>query len=114
MLRAEHSKLVPIFWANRIFFNLPTHIASKSAMVMSCVTRCRQIMKRDAAMTTNIYDHTAKIYRFPAGGKAGIGERREQMKSIADLKPQQFADAAAGSGWYHEAAIQEAERARKR
>jgi hypothetical protein len=65
-------------------------------------------------MTTNIYGHTAKIYQFPAGGKAGIGERREQVKPIADLKQLQFADAEAGSGWYHEAAIQEAEHARKR
>jgi hypothetical protein len=71
-------------------------------------------MKRDATMTTNIYGGTAKIYRFPAGGRAGIGERREQVKPIADVKSQQFADAADGSGWYHEAAIQEAERARKR
>ena len=67
-------------------------------------------------MTTNIYGHTAKIYQFPAGGKAGIGERREKAKPIARLPKhsQQFADAAAGSGWYHEAAIQEAERAGKR
>ena len=65
-------------------------------------------------MTANIYGHTAKIYQFPAGGKAGLGDGREQVKPIADLKPQRFVDAAGGSGWYHEAAIQEAERARKR
>jgi Protein of unknown function (DUF2735) len=65
-------------------------------------------------MTANIYGRTAEIYQFPAGGKSGLGVRREPVKPIADLKPERFADAAAGSGWYHEAAIQEAERARKR
>ena len=65
-------------------------------------------------MTTNIYGHTAKIYQFPARGRAGIGERREQAKPVAELAPQHVADAASGSGWYHEAAIQEAERGRKR
>jgi hypothetical protein len=65
-------------------------------------------------MTTNIYGQTAKIYQFPARGKAAIGENRQQPKPMADLASQRFADAAAGSAWYHEAAVQEAERARKR
>ena len=71
-------------------------------------------MKRDVAMTTNIYGHTAKIYQFPVRGKAGIVENREKAKPATDLTSQRFADAADASSWYHEAAVQEAERARKR
>ena len=64
-------------------------------------------------MTTNIYGRTAKIYQFPTRAETGIGENRENAKPVADATPQRFADAADGSGWYHEAAIQEAERTRK-
>ena len=67
-------------------------------------------------MTANIYGATAKIYQFPTRGKAGIGENREKAKPVApvaDVTSQRFVDAADGSGWYHEAAIQEADRARK-
>jgi hypothetical protein len=73
-------------------------------------------MKRDVAMTTNIYGRTAKIYQFPTRAETGIGENRDKAKpvaSVADATSQRFADAADGSGWYHEAAIQEAERTRK-
>ena len=67
-------------------------------------------------MTMNNYGHTAKIYQFPVRGARGersritigCGAGRRGWQS------QRFADAADSGAWYHEVAIQEAERARKR
>jgi hypothetical protein len=51
-------------------------------------------------MTTDLHRPTAKIYPFPAGGRAGQAGR-----PVAPAASPQAC--AAGSGWYHEAAIQE-------
>jgi hypothetical protein len=63
-------------------------------------------------MNTKLHRESAKIYPFPAAGRAPLGGRREGTKPSADLS--RVAKATVGSGWYHEAAIQEdAEQARK-
>jgi hypothetical protein len=59
-------------------------------------------------MSTNLNQGPAKIYQFPAGGRAALGERHHG----AD-KPQPAASPVAEAAdccesWYHEAAIQEA------
>ena len=56
-------------------------------------------------MTQDHNRGSAKIYQFPAGGRAGArvgGDDGEQAASRAALR---FAKAVCGSAWYHEEAI---------
>ena len=63
-----------------------------------------------SVMTTNIpHQHTAKIYRFPVGGRASVGPRRLDSRPSLFRMPQ-TAPVVAADGWYHEAAIQDAKR----
>jgi hypothetical protein len=64
-------------------------------------------------VTANFYRESAKIYQFPAGGRAAFGGRRHEAKAAADFTALRVANVALGSAWYHEAAVQDAERARK-
>ena len=64
-------------------------------------------------MTTSFHRGSAKIYQFPVRARATDGSRREEVKPAADLVSPRVCEAASGHGWYHEAAIQEAEQARK-
>ncbi len=54
-------------------------------------------------MTPNSTQPTAKIYQFPVGGRAALSSRSEPAKLTLDY-------AVSGSGWYHEAAIEDAKR----
>ncbi|ACL59373.1 DUF2735 domain-containing protein [Methylobacterium nodulans] len=63
-------------------------------------------------MTTAPRRETAKIYQFPVRGRTDQGGRRPETTST-ERSAYRFADAAFGSGWYHDAAIQDAERSRK-
>jgi hypothetical protein len=66
-------------------------------------------------MNTNLDHGSAKIYQFPAGGRAAFGARRHVESSPSvDQGSSQVSAAAFGGGWYHEAAIQESEPERKR
>lgn len=60
-------------------------------------------------MSTNFDRGSAKIYQFPSGGRAGLETSRTKTKPDLDFVATRFADAAFGSGWYHEEAIQEAD-----
>jgi hypothetical protein len=71
---------------------------------------CRQ-RKKEKAMTES---QTAKIYQFPIRNRATEMGRRDGQKRIADLAAARLPYAETGSGWYHDAAIQEAEQAHKR
>ena len=62
-------------------------------------------------MTTNSDRESAKIYQFPARGR--FANQRDETKPTATLTSQQVVKAAVGSGWYHDAAIQEAEHTHK-
>jgi hypothetical protein len=55
---------------------------------------------------------SAKIYQFPVGGRASVGPRRMDSKPQhrSDLRTVNVAPTEAGSGWYHDAAIQDAKR----
>jgi Protein of unknown function (DUF2735) len=67
----------------------------------------------EISMNTNVSQGSARIYQFPAGGRAALGgKRREEFKPLADQASVRVSEAACGSGWYHEAAILAAERAR--
>ena len=66
-------------------------------------------------MTENSHRPSAKIYQFPAGGRAGLVGAREAVRPAVDAIPDRTAKAVAGSGcWYHEAAVEEALRSRAR
>lgn len=51
-------------------------------------------------MNTDFHRTSAKIYQFPVGGRAAHGQRAAAAQPAS--RP-----CAIGSGWYHEAAIQE-------
>jgi hypothetical protein len=55
-------------------------------------------------MTTELHPLTAKIYAFPAGGRAGLKPKPTQEEP-------RYAEAVCGSAWYHAAAIEEDEAA---
>ncbi|MFG1427302.1 DUF2735 domain-containing protein [Roseixanthobacter glucoisosaccharinicivorans] len=65
-------------------------------------------------MATSQYPESAKIYAFPAGGRAGVSGRQDPAKPVNDLIAMQIATQNFSSSWYHEAAIREAETPRKR
>ena len=64
-------------------------------------------------MNTNPNRGPAEIIPFPSGVRKNSGERRDIARPVATFVPLRTAKAGSGSGWYHEAAIQDAERSRK-
>jgi hypothetical protein len=65
-------------------------------------------------MTTNFASGSAKIYQFPATIRGSVGGGRGETNPAADFASLRIAKTAFGSGWYHEEAIEEAERAGKK
>ncbi len=66
-------------------------------------------------MNTNLDHGSAKIYQFPAGGRAALGGRRhEETKTGADLASAGVNEVACSDCWYHEAAIEESKPAWER
>jgi hypothetical protein len=69
----------------------------------------------EISMNTSLNQGSAKIYQFPAGGRAALGVRRqEETKVAANFGSLRVSEAACGDSWYHEAAIQESLPARER
>jgi hypothetical protein len=64
-------------------------------------------------MTTNFHSGSAQIYQFPVRVRAGVASHREDVSPAAVLTLPQIAKVVFGSSWYHEEAVQEAERASK-
>jgi hypothetical protein len=59
-------------------------------------------------MGTNHNQGSARIYQFPAGGRAALGvKHRDEYAPITGPASARVHEAACGDGWYHEAAIQE-------
>jgi hypothetical protein len=59
-------------------------------------------------MNTGLNNGSAKIYQFPAGGRAALGGRRYEEAGIAtDVASPHLSEAVYGGSWYHEAAIEE-------
>jgi hypothetical protein len=52
---------------------------------------------------------SAKIYSFPPRGRFALAKERDAMES-ASVKSALGVKVASGSGWYHEAAIEDASR----
>jgi hypothetical protein len=66
-------------------------------------------------MTTDFHGGSAKIYQFPARARLPLGGHREDVersenRPAPNLASPRVARAAFGSAWYHDEAIQEAER----
>jgi len=58
-------------------------------------------------MNSSLNQGTAKIYQFPAGGRAALGGRRYGETKATDIAPAQAGDSACSGSWYHQAAIDE-------
>jgi hypothetical protein len=66
-------------------------------------------------MNSSLNHGSARIYQFPAGGRAALGGRRhDEAKSAADQGLPRVNETACSGSWYHEAAIQESKPARDR
>ena len=60
-------------------------------------------------MNTNGSQESARIYQFPAGGRAALGGKRwGEFNSVTNHTSERVNEAACSGSWYHEAAIQEA------
>jgi len=59
-------------------------------------------------MNTSFNQGSAKIYQFPAGGRAALGGRRYDEVNPVGTLGNRLNEAACSDSWYHEAAIQEA------
>jgi hypothetical protein len=57
-------------------------------------------------MTTSISRGSAQIYEFPPRGRFALDARDESQARI-NLEAQALPKVAYGSGWYHDAAIQD-------
>jgi hypothetical protein len=69
-------------------------------------------------MTTSFHRGSAEICQFPARVRPAPGGHREEAKpgenpAAPNLASRRVANAAFGSAWYHEEAVQEAERTSK-
>ena len=57
----------------------------------------------------NRSQESARIYQFPAGGRAALGGKRwDEVSSASSEKIERVHEAACSGSWYHEAAIREA------
>ena len=57
-------------------------------------------------LTTSVNEGSAKIYQFPAGGRAALGGRRYgETKTEFAAPPTNLADCS--GSWYHAAAIED-------
>jgi len=66
-------------------------------------------------MNTSVNHGSAKIYHFPAGGRAALGgHRNKETETATDLATSGATEAACSGSWYHEAAIQESQPAWER
>lgn len=60
-------------------------------------------------MTSITNRETAKIYEFPAGGRAALRTGRPVAKPIDEMQAAAASRAIVGGSWYHEEAIRETE-----
>ena len=66
-------------------------------------------------MNSSLNHGSARIYQFPAGGRAALGARRTgEAKPALEQSSPRMAEVTVGGAWYHEAAIQESKPAWER
>jgi hypothetical protein len=59
-------------------------------------------------MNTGLNEGSAKIYQFPAGGRAALGGRRYSDARTALELAAQVETSSCSDSWYHQAAIEDA------
>jgi hypothetical protein len=60
-------------------------------------------------MNTSANQRSAKIYQFPAGGRAALGGRRYgETKTVTEFAAPPINLADCSDSWYHAAAIEDA------
>jgi hypothetical protein len=84
-----------------------------AVMVLSVIS-AGQYSTEARTMSTAFTHESAKIYTFPKRVRIKADTHDDQANSIVSPASPRIANVAAGSGWYHEAAIEEAEWDRKR
>ena len=66
-------------------------------------------------MNSSLNHGSAKIYQFPAGGRAALGGGRYgEAKPAVEQGVTRASEVAVGGAWYHDAAIQESKPAWER
>jgi Protein of unknown function (DUF2735) len=65
----------------------------------------------EKGMATNTDQESAQIIQFPAGGRAGVKDQRNEARPDHDQAMPRVAKVSSGGAWYHEEAIRETERA---
>ena len=65
-------------------------------------------------MNSSLNCGSAKIYQFPAGGRAALGQRRQDETKTATDQASRVNETCCSGSWYHEAAIQESKPAWER
>jgi hypothetical protein len=59
-------------------------------------------------INTSVIEGSAKIYQFPAGGRAALGGRRYgETKAVTEFTEPTVNLADCSGSWYHAAAIEE-------
>jgi Protein of unknown function (DUF2735) len=58
-------------------------------------------------LTTRVNEGSAKIYQFPAGGRAALGGRRYDEAAVSEFAAPAVDIADCSGSWYHAEAIQE-------
>ncbi|HEV2901072.1 MAG TPA: DUF2735 domain-containing protein [Pseudaminobacter sp.] len=84
------------------------------ALVVLSIISDGQYSTEERTMSTTFPHESAKIYTFPKRARIKADARGDQANSVVSRASPNIANVAVGSGWYHEAAIEEAERDRKR
>jgi len=65
-------------------------------------------------INTRLNEGSAKIYQFPAGGRAALGGRRYgETGAVTDLADPAVNFADCSDSWYHAAAIEESKPGRE-
>lgn len=64
-------------------------------------------------MATTLQRGSATIAQFPLRGRFAVGSDRDEANSATNLVALRAPKTVYGSGWYHEEAIQDADRPRK-
>jgi len=59
-------------------------------------------------MNTNLGQGSARIYQFPQGGRAALGDRRHGETETSKPTAPALQPSICSGSWYHEEAIQEA------